>query len=101
MRIKECADKPSKPFTKVQLLNVLKKLKNKKARDPWGLVSELFKPNLAGKDLIDSLLLLFNGMKKHKFIPDFLLIANISSIYKKREIKTTSIMIGEYLYLQS
>ena len=86
LAVKHCES--SKPFTMEKLTQVLRKLKNNKARDPWGLIYELFKPNLAGEDLMNSLLLLFNGMKKHLIIPDFLLIANISSIFKNKGQKS-------------
>ena len=78
MRLKMAAEKPSEPFTEEMLMKVLKSLKNNKARDPYGIIYELFKPNLAGKDLIESLLLLFNAMKSNLHIPEYMLTANIT-----------------------
>ena len=61
---------------------VLKKMKNNKSRDPHGMVNELFKPGVIGKDLEDSLLLLFNRIKDTVEIPKLMEYANITSIYK-------------------
>ena len=65
-----------------QLINVLKSLKNKKARDPHGMINELFKEDLAGNDLINSLLLFLNGTKRNVQSFQFLELTNITSIYK-------------------
>ena len=46
------------------LERAIKSLKNGKARDPNGLVNEMFKEGVAGKDFKLSLLLLLNGIKK-------------------------------------
>ena len=71
-------------FTRENLLKVLKSLKKNKTRHPWGLVYELFRPEMAGEDLIESLFLIFNGMKRSLPIPSFLTLANIASIYKNK-----------------
>ena len=56
--------------------------KIKKARDPHGMINELFKTDMAGSDLINSLLVFLNGIKQHTVSFDFLELANITSIYK-------------------
>ena len=61
----------SKPWTKKDLCKVLKSLKLNKSRDPHGLVFELYKEGTAGDDLLDSLLILLNTIKKTQKIPDF------------------------------
>mgnify|MGYP003328820621 CR=1 FL=1 len=70
------------PWTRNQLLKVLKTLKKIKARDPWGLANEIFKPEVAGDDLISALLKLVNQIKQQQKIPDIFNHANISTIYK-------------------
>ena len=62
----------------------MKKLKVRKATDPVGLVSELFKPGVAGSDLVNSLLTLCNMMKKECKIPKFAELTDITSIYKNK-----------------
>ena len=71
-------------WSKNDLLIVLKKLKNGKCRDPGGIINEIFKPNLIGSDLQEALLDLFNQCKNEMKIPDFMQLANISNIWKKK-----------------
>ena len=72
----------SSKWNKKDLETVLKKLKNNKSRDPHGMVNEIFKPGVIGKDLQDSLLLLVNRIKDTVEIPKIMEYANITSIYK-------------------
>ena len=71
-------------WTKKDLLVVLAKLKNGKSRDPGGLINELFKPGVIGRDLQEALLDLLNLCKSEMHIPDFMQRANISNIWKKK-----------------
>ena len=70
------------------LLKVTKNLKTRKAADPKGLINELFKPGVAGTDLLESLLMLCNIVKAECEIPSFLKLTNITSIFKNRGSKT-------------
>ena len=63
---------------------MLKSLKNNQTRDPLGMVNELLKPGVMGQDLKKSLLLLMNGVKMNFIFPEFMKLANISSIFKNR-----------------
>ena len=45
---------------------VLKHLKNNKSRDPFGYINELFKNEVAGKDLKTAVLKLMNRMKSEQ-----------------------------------
>ena len=71
-----------------ELSKVLKQLKTNKAADPKGLISEIFKPGVAGADLTQSLLILCNKVKEECQLPAFLEWTNISSIYKNKGVKT-------------
>ena len=64
------------------IIKVTKNLKTQKAAYPLGF--ELFKPGVAGNDLVRSLLMLCNDMKSQCDIPAFLEITNITSILKNR-----------------
>jgi hypothetical protein len=75
-------------WTEENLGNVLKSLKTKKSTDPVGLINELFKPAVAGCDVISSLMIMCNKVKDECEIPDFLQLSNISSIYKNRGSKS-------------
>ena len=48
-------------WTKKELSVTLKTLKNNKSRDPAGLINEIFKPPLMGRDLEDTLLQLIKA----------------------------------------
>ena len=84
VRIKLSKMRKTEHWKQSDLLKVTKHLKTKKASDPKGLVSEIFKPNVAGTDLFESLLLLCNKVKEECEIPTFLEWTNISSIYKRK-----------------
>ena len=62
-------------------------LKVNKAADPVGLISELFKPGVAGEDLVNSMLTLCNMIKAECEIPKFVELTNITSIYKNKGSK--------------
>ena len=51
-------------WTQKELVGTLKALKNNKSRDPAGLINEIFKPPVMGKDLENALLQLINGIKR-------------------------------------
>ena len=64
LRLKIASGRKSADWTMCDMNKVLKKLKTKKATDPVGIVNELFKPGVAGSDLVQSTLMLCNMMKK-------------------------------------
>ena len=74
-------------LTRIKLEKVLKQLKNNKARDPHGLINEIFKLDYIGDDLKESLFLLCNKIKETYEIPEILKYANITSIYKGKGAK--------------
>ena len=55
-----------------------------KATDWIEHVNEIFKPGVAGFDLVQSLFTLCNMMKEDCQLPAFLELANITSIYEKK-----------------
>lgn len=87
MRFEIAKLRKSDNWSEPELMKVLKGLKSNKATDPVGLVYELFKPGVAGSDLLRSLLILCNKIKAQCQIPKFLELANISSLYKHRGSK--------------
>ena len=80
--LKTCRNVKTPPWTENELKIVLKSLKNQKCRDPAGLINEIFKPGVIGLDLQHSLLELFNKIKKHMEMPDFMQCSNIVQVYK-------------------
>ena len=63
---------------------VIRSLKNNISRDPNGMVNEVFKHGFMGTDLKEALLNLFNGIKSNMFIPMFMTLSNITTIYKNK-----------------
>ena len=82
MRLSLAKKTKSENWSLKQLEKVLSSLKCNKARDPHGVINELFRPDVIGQDLKLSLLQLLNGIKDNCFIPDFMEWANIASVYK-------------------
>ena len=72
----------SAPWTYQELEIVLKTLKKGKCQDPQGLVNEIFRPGVAGEDLIKSMLLLLNKTKDSLQIPEMMKIVNIAMLPK-------------------
>jgi hypothetical protein len=58
-------------------------LKRNKSRDFEGLVNEIFKLDVIGSDLKESLLIMFNNLRKANRMADFLNFANITTVPKK------------------
>ena len=84
MRFNECKEIKTDSWDMKNLKSVLKTLKNNKARDPLGMVKDIFKPGIIGEKLEQSILALMNSIKTECFVQTFMRLANISSIYKKK-----------------
>ena len=78
----------SKDWELKDLEAALNSLKPNKSRDPHGWVNELFTNGVAGHNLKLSLLNMFNTIKKTNEIPDFIRLADISTIYKGKGTKS-------------
>ena len=77
LKVKVTAD-----WSVTELRAAIKLLKSNKSRDPSGLLSELFKSPVLGRDLEAAILTLINGIKSNYFIPPNLQMSNITTIYK-------------------
>ena len=82
LREKLCKKRKSDPWQLYHLENVIKELKNDKSRDPNDWINEIFKPDVAGKNLKLSMLKMFNRIKDRNEIPEFIRKADIATIYK-------------------
>ena len=60
-----------------------------KARDPNGWVNDIFKDGVAGRDLKHSMLNFFNKMRDENYIPDFMRLADVVTIYKGKGEKSS------------
>ena len=81
-RIRYAKRHKTQPWTLSEMRKTLRKLKDNKSRDPHGLLNELFKPGVIGKDLEISLLKLLNKVKMENNIPAIMQFVNIVAIYK-------------------
>ena len=73
------------PSWKMEHLDtVLKSLKTNKTMDPHGIINEIFKEGCIGLDLKIALLSLFNGTKREMFMPMFMALSNITTLFKNK-----------------
>ena len=82
LRLEITRNTTSAPWSMEELDGVLAKLKENKARDPAGLVNELFSCEAAGQNLKYSILNMFNKVKSENVCPEFLRMADCAKIYK-------------------
>ena len=74
----------SEPWAMEHLDRVIKSLKNNQTRDPLGMLNELFKPGVIGRDLKLAVLQLMNGCKLEMVVPTLLQLSNITTMYKNK-----------------
>ena len=82
LRLEIAKNKDYQPWTIIQLNVALKRLQNNKCRDPHGHINELYK-NI-GIDGKESLLLMFNQIKKEVLIPGELDLSDVTILYKNK-----------------
>ena len=83
-RLKLLRNTKTPPWKMKHLDAVLKSLKTNKTMDPHGIINELFKEGCIGVDLKLALLSLFNGTKKEMYMPLFMALSNITTIFKNK-----------------
>ena len=83
MKLKLASANKSKLWTLLDLERALADLKNNRSRDPEGLINEIFKKDVIGRDLKCSLLMMFNNLKQKQLIPIFMNYANITTVPKR------------------
>ena len=83
-RLELAKEKKTPAWQMKDLDRVLKGLKNGKCRDPDGMIREIFKEEVLGEDLKESLLVLMNRTKESGIMPKFMNVVNIHAIYKGR-----------------
>ena len=84
LRYEDLKSRKSLPWTSNDLNKAIKGLKVNQSGDPSGIISELFKPGVLGKNLEQGLLMLCNNMKSELFIPALVQLANITTIFKNK-----------------
>ena len=84
LRFESLKLKPAALWTLADLEKVIKTLKSNQSRDPNGMISELFKSNIAGKDLKKAVIDLMNLVLTSFYMPEYLEYADITSLFKHR-----------------
>ena len=83
MKLKLAGMRQSRDWTMADLEEALRNLKNNKSRDFEGYLNELFKLDTIGDNLKESILMMFNKLKRKKLIPMFMNFCNITTVPKK------------------
>ena len=86
-RLKLAAQNKSPPWSIMDVTNVLKSLKQGKAKDPYDMPNEIFKPGVAGDDLILAVTNLMNRIKYELTFPSLMNKCNVTNLYKKKGSK--------------
>ena len=87
-RMSFSSEQKSEKWDLNQVKKICKNLKSGKARDRDDLIFEIFKPDLAGNDLMTSLMHMFNGIKSTLSIPEFLQKMAVTSLFKNKGSKS-------------
>ena len=74
----------SPEWTRGDVINVMKGLKKNKSRDPLGLVNEIFLFENAGEDLIQSLTMMMNQVKRTQTIRALFRLRDVTPIFKNK-----------------
>ena len=72
------------PWKYHDISKAAKGLKNNQTMDPNGMINELLKANIMGEDLQLANLELMNVIKNKFEFPEFMEVANMSTIYKNK-----------------
>ena len=83
-RLESATKVATPPWSMIELDKVLSSLKPGKARDPSGLICDIFQNPICGMDLKISILKLVNKTKETLKVPHFFSYSNISSMWKKK-----------------
>ena len=83
MKLKLAENNKSSPWLMSHLERALKDLKKDKSRDHEGLINEIFQIGVIGHDLKESMLMMFNKLKREKKIVSFMTYSNITTVPKK------------------
>ena len=83
-RLAECSQNKTKEWSISDVTSVLKNLKIGKSKDAYDLPNEIFKPGVAGQDLILAVTKLMNRIKNELSYPTLLELCNVTNLYKRK-----------------
>ena len=83
-RIEKAFENKTPQWSVSDVMDVLKTLKTGKSKDPYEIPNELFKPDVAGTDLVVAITKLMNRIKNEMEFPSVMEKCNVTNIYKKQ-----------------
>ena len=86
-RLNIAGNNKTPPWTIKDVTSVLKSLKTGKSKDPYNMPNEIFKPGVAGDDLILAVTSLMNRIKNEVNFPDPMNKCNVTNLYKNKGLK--------------
>ena len=86
-RLKIASVNKTPPWSLDDVTNVLKGLKTGKSKDPYDIPNELFKPEVAGSNLILAITKLMNRIKDELTFPSPMGVCNVTHLYKNKGSK--------------
>ena len=89
-RLKECMKTKTPEWTMSDVTYVLKHLKIGKSKDAYDFPNEIFRPDIAGDDLICAITKIMNRIKN-----DMLQLCNVTNLYKEKVTEHIIIHIEE------
>ena len=82
------------------MTSVLKCSKTGKSKDPYQLPNELFRPSVAGDDIILAVTKLMNRIKTELHFPSLMNICSVTNLYMNKARNQPMIHTGEYFELR-
>ena len=86
-RLTKASKNKSPQWTVADVTIVLKSLKTGKAKDPFEIPNKIFKPDVAGTDLIIAITNLMNRIKDELHFPDPINVCNVTNLFKNKGLK--------------
>ena len=87
-RLEETKSNKTEDWSIEKVKKALNDLKTGKSKDPFDIPNELFKPDVAGNDLVEAVAILMNRIKKEAIVPEKLNVCNVTNLYKNKGDKT-------------
>ena len=84
-RLEMARQNKSPPWSVKDVTFVLNSLKVGKSKDPYDIPNELFKPDVAGDDLILAITKLMNRIKDELIYPKTLTVCNVTNLFKNKK----------------
>ena len=92
-RLEQASNNKTPDWTIEDVTCALKSLKTGTSQDPYRMPNELFRPQVAGTDLILAITKLMNRIKNELVFPSALNVCNVTNLFKNNGLKS---MLNSY-----